>query len=175
MKNVDISKNFSINGVSYVRNKGRTIIGEYFRANSGKNKNPIGGDTVFRLIIQKGAILTIGDNVGISNSTIVCHNEITIGDNVKIGGSCKIWDTNFHSIDYKKRITTDDDIKTGKIIIGNNCFIGGDSTILKGVDIGKNSIIAAGSVVTKNIPENEIWGGNPARLIRKIFEQGQSA
>jgi len=54
------------------------------------------------------------------------------------------------------------------VIIENNVFIGAHSTILKGVRIGENSIIGACSVVTKSIPRNEIWGGNPAKFIRNI-------
>ena len=54
------------------------------------------------------------------------------------------------------------------IAIGDNAFIGAHSTILKGVTIGANSIIGAASLVTTNIPDNEIWGGNPAKFIRKI-------
>ena len=54
------------------------------------------------------------------------------------------------------------------MIIEDNVFIGAHSTILKGVTIGQNSIIGACSVVTKNIPPNEIWAGNPAKFIKKL-------
>ena len=54
------------------------------------------------------------------------------------------------------------------VIIGNNVFIGMDSLILKGVTIGDYAIVAARSVVTKSIPAGEVWGGNPAKFIRKI-------
>ena len=63
------------------------------------------------------------------------------------------------------------DIKNTKkapVIINDNVFIGAHSTILKGVTVGENSIVGACSVVSRDIPKNEIWAGNPARFIRKI-------
>ena len=161
-------KNYTIYGILYIRNKGVITLGQNFYANSGKNFNPIGGDTFARLIAEKkNAILTIGNNVGISNCTIVCWNRISIGNNVLIGGNVKIWDTNFHSLDPFNR-NTDQDIKTAPIIIHDNVFIGSSSIILKGVTIGENSIIAAGSVVVKNVPANVIAGGNPCKYIKDL-------
>ncbi|MNL65825.1 2,3,4,5-tetrahydropyridine-2,6-dicarboxylate N-acetyltransferase [compost metagenome] len=58
-------------------------------------------------------------------------------------------------------------IKKEPIIIEQDVFIGANSIILKGVTIGARSIIGAGSIVTKNVPADEIWGGNPAKFIRK--------
>ena len=59
-------------------------------------------------------------------------------------------------------------LRYGKIIIGNNCFIGARSTILPGVTIGDNTIIGAGSVVTKDIPSNVVAVGNPCKIIKDI-------
>lgn len=161
--------NFQIKGRISISGKGTIIIGDDFGANSGKMNNPIGGDSCLRLVCQKGGTLIIGNNVGMSNTTIVCWNEIIIEDNVRIGGGSKIWDTNFHSLDYKDRIFKGDkNIKTERVLIRENSFIGGASILLKGISIGKNSIVAAGSVVVKNIPDNQIWGGNPAKFIRNI-------
>lgn len=141
-----------------------------FCANSGKMHNPIGGDTVARLICLKNAELIIGENVKMSNSTILAQNSIVIEDNVTIGGSCKIWDTDFHSLNPNLR-ETENDIPVNKpIVVKKNAFIGSHSIILKGVTIGENSIIGAGSVVTKSVPTNEIWAGNPARFIKKAFD-----
>jgi len=85
-----------------------------------------------------------------------------------IGGGCKIWDTDFHSIYPEDRINGNINSLNSPVIIGNNVFIGGFSIILKGVTIGDNAVIGAGSVITKNIPANEIWAGNPAKFIRKL-------
>ena len=166
---VSYGTNIKMKGKLFISNYGKLIIGDNFKAHSGKYATTIGGDTILRLIVQKGAQLTIGDNVGISNSTIVCWNKIEIGDYVYIGGGCKIWDTDFHSIEPIERIQNNDkNIKTASIKIGDYAFIGGSSIILKGVTIGKNSVVGAGSVVTKNIPDNEVWGGNPAKLIYSL-------
>jgi len=168
-ENVDFETDFNINGIIYIKNKNKIKIGKNFKCNSGKYKNPIGGDIVCRLVTTKKGNISIGNNVGISNSTIFSNEFIKIGNNVLIGGSCRIWDTDFHSIDSYIRITKDNQINSSPIIIEDNVFIGGGCIILKGVIIGKNSIIGAGSVVTKNIPSNEIWGGNPAKFIKKII------
>ena len=61
------------------------------------------------------------------------------------------------------------DVKSAPIIIGDYVFIGARCVICKGIEIGERSIIAAGSIVTKNIPAGEIWGGSPAKFIKKII------
>ena len=81
-----------------------------------------------------------------------------------------IYTSDFHSLNANIRRTKNDikSRKTSPVKIGNDVFIGAKCIILKGVEIGDRSIIGAGSVVTKNIPNDEIWAGNPARFIRKI-------
>lgn len=168
-KKVLVERGWSVMGRLRIVNLGKLIIGENFKANSGRIYNPIGGDTYLSLFVNKGAVLIIGKEVGISNSSILCSNMIKIGDNVIIGGSCRIWDTDFHSLDPLIRTRgADNDVNSSPIKIMDNCFIGGGSTILKGVTIGQNSIIGACSVVTKSIPANQIWAGNPAKFIRAL-------
>ena len=85
---------------------------------------------------------------------------VIINDNVLIGGGCRIWDTNFHSLDSAERKNKKEiRIKSKKIILKESCFIGAGSIILPGVTIGQKSIIGAGSVVRDNVPDNEIWAG----------------
>lgn len=166
-KNVSI-KNFRINGFPQIKNKGFISIGDGLFCQSGHKLNPIGNAFITRIIVSKQGKLVLGKNVGISNTSIYCTKEITLGNNVMIGGGTKIWDTDFHSIDYNDRLNGDSNIVSKKIIIEDNVFIGGFTIILKGVYIGRNSVIGAGSVVTGTIPPNQIWGGNPAKFIREL-------
>ena len=95
--------------------------------------------------------------------------QVVIEDNVFIGGDCKIYDTDFHSLNPDTRLSGDtDDVKSTPILIKKRSFIGGHSIILKGVTIGEGAIIGAGSVVTHNVPDYEIWAGNPIYKIREL-------
>lgn len=122
-----------------------------------------------KIHICKNALLKISGTVAMSNTVIVATKEITLGHNVMIGGGVTIVDSDFHSLDYNHWFTSDDRnfMTSCPVHIGNNVFIGMHSIILKGVTIGDGSVIAAGSVVTKEVPANEIWGGNPAHFIKK--------
>lgn len=101
-------------------------------------------------IISSG-ILSIGDNVFLNqNVFITCLKHIIIGDNVSIANNVVIVDHN-HSLIEKNKYESDD------VVIENNVWIGANSVILKGVHIGHDSVIAAGSIVTKDIPPNTVF------------------
>lgn len=156
-------------GFLFVSNKGKFNLGKDFLVNSNRFANIIGSGSSSSIMIGKNARLSIGEDVGFSNSTICCREEITIGSHTIIGGNCKIWDTNFHPISIQQRkIDVNGAAKSAPISIGEYVFIGADSTILKGVSIGDFAVIGAGSVVKSDIPSKEIWAGNPAVFIRKI-------
>lgn len=115
-----------------------------------------------------GYNITVGDNFYTNtNCCILDCAKITIGNNVWIGPNVGIYTPN-HAFDSKER--TDGYEKSFPIEIGDNVWIGGGVTIIGGVKIGQNSIIGAGSVVTKNIPDGVIAAGNPAKVIREITE-----
>lgn len=169
IKNVKYQKYPFIKGRIKIWGNGRIILGTNVSFNSGSFYNPIGGDKQMILKTGPKSSIEIGDYTGISNSAIVSYNSVKIGSYVKIGGSVKIYDTDFHNLDYKKRAKTKTDIPiTKNVEIKDYSFIGAHSIILKGVTIGEKSIVGAGSVVTKNIPSGEIWAGNPAKFIKKI-------
>lgn len=173
VNHVSYRQNFITNGVPIigVHRFGRMTIGSHFRMNNGILHNQIGRNQRCIFKVEKNGILEIGNNVNISSTAIVCCEKITIKDNVKIGGNVTIYDTDFHSLEISERTKMNEDLSlrvNKPIVIEKNVFIGAHCTILKGVRIGEGAIIGAGSIVTKDVPSNEIWGGNPAKIIRKV-------
>lgn len=168
---VKVQKGLKVAGLLKVEvtRRGNMEIGKNLSINSGNNYNVIGRQQ--KNIFWVEGILTIGNNVGMSATAIICNYKISIGDNVTIGGNTVIYDSDFHNLDplirNNKKLDKNSALKK-EVVIGNNVFIGAHSTILKGVSIGNNSIIGACSVVTKDIPENEIWAGNPIRFIKSL-------
>lgn len=121
-----------------------------------------------------GNHMSIGDNVFINdNVRFQDSNLITLGDRVIIAPDVKFY-CGEHTIDASKRYGTYEDGSkylisyTEPITVGNDVWIGGNVTILGGVHIGNNVIIAAGAVVTKDVPDNTVFGGVPARKIKDL-------
>jgi len=127
-----------------------------------------------------GARISVGSNTFIGGSKIIAAYNIEIGDDVLIAWDCTIYDHNSHAIAWSDRAFDVQDwyqgkknwdvVSKAKIKICNKVWIGFSSIILKGVTIGEGAIVAAGSVVTKDVEAWTIVGGNPARLIREIPE-----
>lgn len=119
--------------------------------------------------IQKvNGSITIGKNFSATrNLTIQACNNVVIGDDVLIASNVFICDYN-HGINELNGSYLDNELKVSSVEIKNGVWIGQGSYILPGVTIGKNSIVAAGSVVTKSVPDNCIVAGNPAKIIKKF-------
>lgn len=162
---------FRCSGLPYIHVslKAKCCIGNNFKMNNGVKYSDSGVNGKCRIEVRDTAVLLIGDNVGMSDVTITCHEKITIGNNVLLGVGTHIRDTDNHSLNPKDWINGSDWInkKTAPIIINDNVFIGAYTFVLKGVTIGENSIIGACSIVTRSVPNNEIWAGNPAKFLRK--------
>lgn len=166
---VTVNGNLKINGVIKIDNKGKISFGNNCIINSGNKYNPVGMANATQFYLSHKAEISIGNNVGISNSLFFAQEKIEIEDNVMFGGGCQVFDTDFHSINYIDRIINGDrKIKTKPVLIKRGAFIGCNCIILKGIIIGERSIVGAGSVVRSNIPADEIWAGNPAVFISKI-------
>lgn len=129
-------------------------------------------------VILKNA--QIGKNCNI-NCHVLIENEVLIGNNVTIKPGVQIWDgitiedhvfigpnVTFTNDHFPKSKNTEFQLR--KTLIKNGASIGANATILGGLIVGKNSLIGAGSVVTKDIPANEVWIGNPAKFLRSIHD-----
>ncbi len=137
-------------------------IGKKCIFNSSKRSNLIGiySPCIFSTI-KKNAIIEIGDNCGFSGTVIGCAKYIKLGNNVRCGANTMITDSDWHS----------NDPRTGNdnpVIIEDNVWLGYGVKVLKGVHIGENTLIGAGSIVTHNIPANVVAAGNPCRIIKTI-------
>ena len=114
--------------------------------------------TKYNYIVQYPEKLKLGKNFDIGTFTYINSSHgVTIGNNVQIGSHCSIYS-----------VSTIDD-KHGPVIIKNNSKIGTHSTIMPNVTIGENSVIAAYSFVNKDVPDNELWAGIPAKFKDKIL------
>ena len=114
--------------------------------------------------IGNGATITIGNHVGVSGCTINASKAITIGNHVLLGTGCLIADFDGHPIDPDERRLGGKG-KSKPIVIEDDVLIGARAIVLKGVTIGKGSVIGAGAVVTKSVPAYSIVAGNPATVI----------
>lgn len=106
--------------------------------------------------------ITFGNNVFINHSfTCMSIGGVTFGDNVQLGPNVTIVTDNH---DFDNRYV----LKCRSVTVGNNAWIGANATLMPGVTIGENAVVAGGAVVTKDVPANAIVGGNPAKVIKML-------
>ena len=160
--------------------RGHITIGKNLHFTSGAGVNPICSNVCGCIhTANAAATIVIGDNVGISSACIWAQERISIGNHVNIGGKCLIIDTDVHQIDFMARRDSKNTrpsdkrtfVQSAPIVIGDDVWIGANCQILKGVTIGSRSVIGAGSIVTKSIPEDCIAAGDPCRVIRQIVSR----
>jgi len=120
--------------------------------------------------LSPDARIEIGDGVGLNGTSITARSrKISIGDGTLLGPNVTIVDGHYHILWPADQRGSNVDIPGDQdVVIGKNVWVGMQSMILKGVTIGDGSIIAAGSIVTGDIPENVLAGGIPARVIRSL-------
>jgi acetyltransferase-like isoleucine patch superfamily enzyme len=118
------------------------------------------------IISHKGTGITIGDRTGINaRAYLAGQGGISIGDDVIIGPNVQIFSENHDFSDLEIKIKNQG-FSRQAVTIGNNCWLGSNVIILAGVTIGDGCVIAAGSVVTKSMPQNTIIAGVPAKVIK---------
>lgn len=185
-----------LNKVSQKVKASITQVGEGLELQNGTRISLINGSTKDDIVIHNnimflGCHLTssnhgkieIGNNVKLGlRSQILCVDNVVIGDYTAIATDVTIVDNNNHPInpayrEYMRTTPHNSDARSWihsdhkPIIIGKNCWIGSDVRIQKGVTIGDNSVIAACSVVTKDVPANCIVAGNPAKIVKTDIDK----
>lgn len=113
-----------------------------------------------KIILAPNSTLSIGNKTFISaNTKILVKERIEIGNDCAISWDVQIMDTDMHTLEGK--------INTKHIKIGNKVWIGSNAIILKGVTIGDGAVVGAGAVVTKDVPQNAVVAGNPAKVVKE--------
>lgn len=126
--------------------------------------------------MKPGATITIGNSVRMSGASICAAGSVKIGNNAVIGANAVITDTDFHSMDINERKSRIKEVDLGHagcspVEVEADVFVGANSAILKGVKVGRGTVIGFGSVVTKSVSPFSIIAGNPARIVGDISDK----
>ena len=150
--------------VPQIVGNGRIVVGSNVRIGT-RNSWVVG----FK--VSTDAQLTIGNQVSINYQTIISvAKRVSIGDHTMIAGNVQIYDNISHPLSPRRRLAYESFTldEAAPVLIGSNVWVGQAAIIMRGVTIGDNSVVAAGSIVTKSIPPNTLVGGNPAKVLRAI-------
>jgi acetyltransferase-like isoleucine patch superfamily enzyme len=151
-------------GVPAVKNEGRLLIGDRTRITSTI--------ATFELGVGPGATMDIGSGVLINyGCSFGATKLLRIGDRCNIGTQCILIDNAFHELDPDRR---DEQPESQPVVLERNVWLASRVIVLPGVTIGENSVIGAGSVVTKDVPPNVLAAGIPARVIRPIRDAARA-
>ena len=149
-------RRITLRGRAHVVNDGTMIVGERVRL--------VSTVATLELVTLAGGRLVIGNNVFINyGASIVASNLVQIGNDCLIGTHVMVMDTDFHRVEDKAWDTTG-----YPIIIEDRVWLGNRSMVLKGVRVGHDAVVAAGSIVTRDVPPRTLVAGVPARVIREF-------
>jgi len=158
-------------GVPIIQKHRQSVMrfGPGFSLRSTTRSNPLGAcHPVILCTWQAGAVLETGEDFVMTGGTLCAAERITIGNRVNIGANSTLIDTDFHPLDEEQRRLFPQAAQNKPIIIEDDVFIGMNCLVMKGVTIGRGSVIGAGSVVTRSVPPGVIAAGNPARVIKEL-------
>lgn len=171
LKRIPWGKGWKFYGRPILQKHRKSIMqfGSHLQLRSSSGSNPLGANHPVILCTWKpGATLIIGNRFGMTGGSIIAAESIFIGNNVTVGANTTIMDTDFHPLELAQRRINPQNARTAPIVIEDDVFIGMNCLVLKGVTIGKGSVIGAGSIVTKSIPAGVVASGNPAKVVRRI-------
>ena len=158
-----IGRNFVSNGHLKLSGPGRIEIGDDVNAWARAEDNVLS-------TFSPNAIIRVGNNVRLNGAGIQAATSVTVGDDC-ILGSCTIVDTDHHAVAIDRR-RPGAPVATSPIVIEDNVWIAGGAVILKGVRVGRDAVVGFGSVVTSDVPAGAVVAGNPARVVRNLYQAG---
>lgn len=152
------------------RHRGSTIeIGDFADLRSWPRTNPLTpAHPVVLATRSSTAQISLGDYCWMTGAIVVAETSVQLGNRVFVGANVTIADTDFHPLDPEVRRSTPNAGLTAPVVIEDDVFIGMQSIILKGVTVGRGSVIGAASVVSRDVPPGTIVAGNPARVLRPV-------
>jgi acetyltransferase-like isoleucine patch superfamily enzyme len=166
---IDVGRGCRFHGKTFFRRYplSKIVIGNECTFLSSPNANLIGINRPCMIsTMAREAQVRIGSGCGFSGTVIAAFKEIVLGQNVICGANTLITDADWHPEDPRAGIPA-------PVLIGSNVWLGVNATILKGVHIGENSVVGAGSVVVSDVPANVVAAGNPCRVIRSLGDSDE--
>ncbi len=148
------------------------VIGDNVVINSEKREYFLNMHSPCKFLLDKpGGKIKIGSNTRIHGTCIHAYKSIEIGKNCLIAANTQIFDGSGHDLSFENADNRINTYGTNKpVVIGDSVWIGANSIVLPGVTIGYGSVVASGSVVTKDVPPLTLVGGNPAKIIKRNDE-----
>lgn len=154
LRGAEVGNYVSVYKSLLLKNKGQVKIGDFTKISSNIERT--------KIFVEKDAILTIGQNTVVNGAFISVESFVQIGNHVHIGPYVMIMDSQLPP-NYNNNSS-----KPSSIIIGDHTWIATGAIIIRGVTIGEGAVVAAGSVVTKDVPPFTLVGGIPAKFIRNL-------
>ncbi len=155
----------------------RLTVGKNFRCHgrlviAGKGTVTIGDDVVVRANLRhvylgsrtEKYVITIGDRVWLHGTSISCVERVTIGERSLVG-RVELIDHEFHD---PRDFSREARVRSKPIVLGKNTWIGNDALILKGVEVGDDSVVGARAVVRRSVPAKVVVIGNPAQVVKRL-------
>jgi maltose O-acetyltransferase len=157
---VQFGRNFQTNGRLVIQGPGRVVFGDDVNAWCHAEKNVL-------ITFRPDSVITVGSGTRLNGAGVQAYTQVDIGPRC-ILGSTVILDTDFHPLDPAKRHDPQAPVACAPIEIGENAWLAGQSVVLKGVTIGRNSVVAYRAVVTGDVPPNVVVAGNPAKVVKEL-------
>lgn len=162
-RDVKIGRNLKVRNKLGIKGPGKVTLEDNILIEGG----PFKINTLYTF--DRNAEITVGANTYLNGLRVSCRKKVGIG-RFCIFADCRIMDSDQHGV-LPDRWDPEAAVESSPVIIEDNVWAGLGSIIIKGVSIGRNSVVAAGAVVTRDVPPNCVVGGNPARIIKTFTEE----